>query len=640
MLLVMAIGVLVCLKAASTGLPRVLVDRLEECLSGEDFAVALEDVRFSPFGSASVDEVCFFEKGHAHHAMRLSGVRVRYRWGWNGYPIPRPVRLDVRKADIAALPFLSDDDEPSTASTDDRLPVAEADVSIRALRFLGTAAGRVRIHLRSDGRRLDFSNIHADISEPGAPPQVVRGDLTMEVSAPRAWPGRPPRPRTILAGRLSGQLVPATLNPTLERFGSESLPQIFSGFEFPVDPPRCDVLIEIREDRRRITTDITAGRCLYNGVPILRLAGVVEVDGDADDWTDVTVRGLEVARPEGHATGNLHFDFRRHGMELDATSTLDFAHLAKIADILPSVPWDSYETTGGNTATASGFIAFEEATEPSRLRGRLSAGAFSFRRRVPARNLAADLSIDGDDIRFSGIRATVYDGNFSASVRLWLDPDTDHQMLAVTSTVERASVGLINHDLFGGLEDDPGRADACLDAILDTDAEDPLRTATGNFSAKVRDARLFRTPLFAGFTDFLARNVPGVDLLVTQDDLDAKAVISDNGLHIRELRIEGPLLSVQGEGAYWFSDYLDLGVRVHLFRHRTIVGKTLRVLLYPVSKLFEMEATGPLRNPEWSPTTLTLSGRGKPTNEQKYGSDGGAAGATSTAGGAETGGAP
>ena len=619
----LVIVALVILKVASSGIPSVLVERLaDSCSSAVGFAVEFEDVRVTPFGSGSIGEIRLYDKGSTLPGMTFLGTKVQYRWSWfkEGPPV-LPTRLEIRDADVRSLDLFDNEDESgaeSGAAAITALPVFTTDIAIRNLRFLGTPAGRVRVHMDSDGRRLTLSNIRANIAERGAPPQNVGGELTLHVVPPPQPRRGPPRPRRILEGRLSGNLVPAGLNPILHYFESETLPEIFSGFEFPVDPPRADVLIDIRADSRSITADVTGGRCLYNGVPIMRFSGVVEVLGDGDDWTDVKVRGLEITRPEGRASANVHFDFRRHGMIFDASSTLDFAHLAKIVDILSSIPWDSYETSGGNNAVASGYYAFSESAEPSDIRGRITAGAFSFRRRVPARDLSADLRVDGENYRFSDIHANLYGGTFDGSARLWPAPDSGDMMLAVTGAVQNASVGLVNYDLFGGLDDDPGVVNLRFDAILNADS-DPLRSATGHLSTSVRGARLFRTPLFAGFTDFLSENVPGLDIIVTQDDAQATAVIGDNGIHFDTVRIEGPLVSISGDGSYWFSDYLDFGFRVHLLKHRTFVGKALKYILYPLSKLFEMEVTGPLLDPSWAPTTLALSSRAKPTDEQKYG---------------------
>lgn len=615
---ILVFAVLIALKTASTGLPRILVDRLEDSLSTDTVAVELENVQVTPFGRASIGCVRLFQRGIPLPAMTFVGAQANYRWTTSGGGLSmRPTRLDIREAAIATLDlFLEEESSDDTELTE--IPSGSIDVSIRSLRFLGTPAGRVRVHVDSDGRRLELTNIRANIAERGAPPQNVAGEITIHLRPAPTPPGRPPRPRRLLEGHLAGNLVPAGLNPVLHYFESESLPEIFSGFEFPSDPPHADATIDIREDSRNITVNVTGADCLYNGVPVMRFSGIVEVLGDADDWTDVKIRGLEVNRPEGRASGNIHFDFRRHGMIFDATSSLDFAHFAKIADILSSVPWDTYETAGGNFATASGYYAFSESQEPSDVRGRLSASSFSLRRRVPARDLAANFRVDHEEYIFSDIHANLYGGEFDASARLWPDPDSGDLMLAATGAVANASVGLVNHDLFGGLEDDPGTANVRFDIILDID-NDPLRSATGHLSGRVRDARLFRTPLFSGFTDFLSENVPGIDLLVTQDDAEASAIISDNGAHFDMVRVEGPLVSISGDGTYWFSDYLDFGFRVHLFKYRTIVGKTLKYLLYPVSKLLEVEATGPVRSPSWSPTTLTLSRRARLTDEQKYG---------------------
>jgi len=109
--------------------------------------------------------------------------------------------------------------------------------------------------------------------------------------------------------------------------------------------------------------------------------------------------------------------------------------------------------------------------------------------------------------------------------------------------------------------------------------------------------------------------VPGVDFILSQNNLNATYRIDDGGIQFSELTIEGNIFSIIANGNYWFDDGLDFGVRVGLLRQRTFLGRILRVVLFPVSKLFELEVTGSLDNPSWSPTTLTLRRRRERTRD-------------------------
>jgi len=610
---------LALLQIASTGVPRPLLDRLEDRLAAQGLYADFEDVRLSLFGHGSVGRARVYRHGALFPDVELENALVSFRWRWRkGRPLPEPQRVDLDVARVRSLAFL---DALRAAASDDArgsvgtLPPLQVSVAAGAVEAFGAQARRLRVAVRTLPHSVRFENIHLAFDGDAATREEVRGELALLLPGHREVAPQATSPA--LRGSLYGRLAPTRLSPVFRALGSESVPEIFEAFDFPSLPPDITASIDFREDRRRITVDIDARRCQYNGVPILDASARVEVYG-RDDWDGVHIRNLAVTRPEGRADADLRFDFLRHGVFVDASSTLDFAHLAAIVDILHGVPWDTYETSGGNRATAKGFYGFSASEDPTDLRGALSAGAFSLRRRVPVRNLSATFRVDDAGYHFPDIRGRLYDGEATARADLFPDAG-DLLRVDYAVAVTNASTALVSQDLFHeSVAGDPGRADLRLAASLVLD-DDPLRTAVGTVSGRVRNARLYQTPLFAGFTDFMARNVPGVDFLVNQDDLDFTADISDNALRFTDLRVEGALFSIVGEGNYWFTDHLDLGIQVRLFKNRTWVGKVLKVALYPVSKLFEIEVTGPVGNPSWTPTTLTLSGRTEATEEQKYG---------------------
>ncbi len=615
--LIAALFVLVLLQIASSGVPRPLLDRLEERLALHGVYADLEDVRLSLLGNGSVGNAKVYRHGSLFPDIELDNARVSFRWRWHkGRPLVDPQRIDLERLRVRSLDFLDtllpDDDG---GGGDGALPPVQLSVAIGAVEVFGAKAHHLRVAARSTPHSLRFENLHLDFADRGTAREEVRGELAL------LFPGHrelaPGADSPSIRGSLYGRLAPTRISPVFRSFDAEDVPEIFEAFEFPSQPPDVTVEVDFRDNRRRIDVDIDARRCLYNGVPVLDASARIEVYG-RDDWDGVHIRNLAVNRPEGRADADLRFDFRRHGVFVDASSTMDFAHLAGIVDILSGVPWETYETSGGNRATAKGYYGFSASETPTDLRGTLSAGAFSLRRRVPVQNVSASFRIDDDGYHFPDIRGRLYGGE--ASARVDIRPDAEDMLhIGFEAAVSNAATALISQDIFHeAVPEDPGRADVHVAASLALD-DDPLRSATGTLSGRVRNARLYQTPLFAGFTDFMARNVPGVDFLVNQDDLDFAADISNNALRFTKLRIEGGLFSISGDGNYWFTDHLDLGVTVHLLKNRTWVGKVLKVALYPVSKLFEIEVTGPVGNPSWTPTTLTLSGRTKVTEEQKYG---------------------
>ena len=603
--LVLVLAVAALLKIAADGLPPSILRRIEDSLSTADFSVRLDDVRVFINGTARIRSLRVFRNGRMLPDVEASRSKVLFDWVWEGGPRPRIRRFEAANATFRDA-FWKDmmasreGAPPLTLPAFTPVKIAVGEVDALGIR----TEGRVRAVFSSDGHTLGISEIRADF----APDERIEGSASISVDGKSDI-------------QLRGSLVPSRIVPALRAFHLNAVANIFGDFELPDGPARADFRMERDGEQRHLLSHVRLANGRYHEVPVLAAAATIRMDGSkANGWDGVRIENLEVRRPEGNALANLFFDFRRKGVVVDATSTLDFQHLAKIIGILSFIPWDTYETTGGDRAEAHGFYAFSDATEPTAIGGRISSGSFSFRRRVPVRDVSGEFRVDGGTYRFSNIRGRIYGGDGRGAVTLAHDDDR-HLWVDFETSVTNADFALVSKDLFKNWKGaaEGGTVDLSTAARFDASAASILRTMEGTLSGRIRGARLYRTPLFAGLTDFMASNVPGIDGLVTQEDLDVEAEISDNGMHFTDLHVDGTLFSIAGEGSYWFSDYVDLGVKVHLLRHGTWVGQALRVVLYPVSKLFEMEATGPISNVSWAPTTLSLSRRRRATDEQKYG---------------------
>jgi hypothetical protein len=119
---------------------------------------------------------------------------------------------------------------------------------------------------------------------------------------------------------------------------------------------------------------------------------------------------------------------------------------------------------------------------------------------------------------------------------------------------------------------------------------------------KLRDAAITRVPLFAGLTDFLARNVVGVDLLVMQSDSDISLSVTNGLVNVDRLSIDGNMLSIVSRGK-WRIDAPDLPVegvaQVRFFHSRSVIGFLARIVTIPVSKLMEFRVYGPINKARW-----------------------------------------
>lgn len=600
---------LVCvLKIASDGLPRIVVDALEESISSSECLFELEDVRVS-FRRLYIGKLSLFPAHSFSASVEAQRVSIPYRWGLHkSNLIPRPSAIDIGKASLRSDHFFASTN--STASSPSPLPFdfGSLPISCSDLNAFGLPLSRLRTTLVKTPHGIHFDRIRFY----AGPKERIAGELFLSQKSPSA-------PFT-LTGHVSGTLRPPRANPVLRQFDLDDVADIFSDFELPSEPATIDIRFLFGEGKQFFKSTVSIHNFLYQSVPVQSASALISLENDGfHGWNNLRIQDLAVVRPEGRADADLFFDFARHGLLVNhATSTLDFPHLAKIIGILSGIPWNSFELSGGSRAEASGFVAFSAATEPTDLRGTLSIGQLSYKRRMPLQQISTSFLVGDSVYQFPDCKARLYDGEATGNARLHYDAQGD---LKITSevTLTQAKTALLSHDLFRRESpDDPGLADLQTQFEMNITTNE-LRSLTGTVSGKIRNARLYQTPLFAGFTDFMARNIPGIDFLVNQDNLDIEASLFDNGMHFSTLRVEGTLFTISGEGSYWFSDNLNLAVKIHLLRNSTFLGKLLKVALYPVSKLFEMEVKGPIRAPSWIPTTLTLSSRSEATDEEKYG---------------------
>jgi hypothetical protein len=114
---------------------------------------------------------------------------------------------------------------------------------------------------------------------------------------------------------------------------------------------------------------------------------------------------------------------------------------------------------------------------------------------------------------------------------------------------------------------------------------------------------LMRIPLFAGLTDFLGRNVPGVDALVMQSNATMPFTVTNGQVRVEQFRLEGNVFSLTADGCCRLTapGYpLDGVAKLRFFRQKTLAGMLARLVTLPLSKMMEFRVSGPVTRPDWN----------------------------------------
>jgi hypothetical protein len=112
-------------------------------------------------------------------------------------------------------------------------------------------------------------------------------------------------------------------------------------------------------------------------------------------------------------------------------------------------------------------------------------------------------------------------------------------------------------------------------------------------------------PIFGGLTAFLSKVVPGVDFVLGQNDFSADFELRDRSILSEHVAVEGGVFSLQGKGVCGFDGNLNYAVQVKLMREHPLFAKLIRLITWPLSKLFEFRLSGTVAKPEWYPINFS-----------------------------------
>jgi hypothetical protein len=103
----------------------------------------------------------------------------------------------------------------------------------------------------------------------------------------------------------------------------------------------------------------------------------------------------------------------------------------------------------------------------------------------------------------------------------------------------------------------------------------------------------------------MAKLVPGLDFVLRQGDLSLDYTLAGGKVRSDNVSVEGDVLSLSGRGDYFLDERLDFLVQVKLMRESPIVGRLLRLITWPLSKLFEFRVAGTRSEPVWYPVNFS-----------------------------------
>jgi len=214
----------------------------------------------------------------------------------------------------------------------------------------------------------------------------------------------------------------------------------------------------------------------------------------------------------------------------------------------------------------------------------------------------------GPKIHVTNAVCALYGGSASGSFDMTLAPGSTNLPYLIDFNVSKMDVQQMQQHLERPPRD---RAMGLMTGYvkLKSDFTDHyLAHAEGRGSVSVEDGELADLPIFAAFSNVMRKVMPGFNFF-SITSLRCDFTFHEGLVKTENAVFMGDLFSASATGHYSHPEGYDANVRVNVFSNKGI-GKVIRVLTSPVSRLFEMNLTGTLDEPVWRLKNFTSSQEG------------------------------
>lgn len=396
-----------------------------------------------------------------------------------------------------------------------------------------------------------------------------------------------------------GMELDARLDPNdLIPFLTSNQTRLVRRFTFPDAHPQFRGSVEFHPGAKDylIGGSLSAKAFTYRGVEVDSMSTTIRYSNRT-----VVLNPWTFARPEGETRGSLSADLAQERIEVDLESTMNPLAVAGMVGPRLHHALTAWRFEGPAWMHARGTVD----TAPGETNTDLlldARGERMGRGRWMADTAAFTLHARGGTYSVTNLAGRAYDGDFTATVQV--EPATaglEHRY-AVVAALTNADFAKVAEG-YARPADTPigGRAHLTLQITgIVADAFGPATRGNGTLS--IEDGALFRLPLLGGLSDLLSRIVPGLGF-ASQTDLSCTYTIADGAITTEDLRLAGDLLSMKSRGDLEFDGHLQFRVEVQLLR-RGPLAFLLRLITFPVTKLFEFQLGGTLAEPKWRPVNL------------------------------------
>lgn len=598
-------------------IPRPLLERALAYADMEDYALQIKRATYSPGGGLSVYGVELLPK-HSTDDGLITAESIHIEFSPSPFV---PLRKRLRKVTVVRpffpyLPPKSGKEVTPVPPPPDLPRIDPFELEVKDPDILGIHARRLTALASMRGHNLSFRAINILW-----PDKALRVDASLVLDLETR----------ILETKINGHVYPSNILPLMlpRRVNSSVVLREAEKFQEIREPVRAEADLSIHIDTAdfdlKLALDVPP--CTYNGVPLESIKGNLEAC-ETNITTTVRLSPIEARGRGGELYGRLTYCDGDNQVIFTSKTAMDLPNLFDIIGVLNEGELSVVNCAIPPRVEASGIVSvsktMEGATNNATGKVTLEKGSILNFNVV---NTTADFQLTGFSILFNNLSGRAAHGG---DLRGWINfdfPDYD-----ATRTVFHSELNFKNIDMLDVLHavnvtnTQMGKLTGKM-RLNSTTGTNALERLCGSGHIDFSHGVITQIPLFAGFTAYLARNVPGISSLVDQSSGSMDFTITNGVLHTENAFIEGSVFSIKAHGTYDIAhDRLDFVARANIFKNKSIVGKITHIVTFPFTKLLlEFKVFGPLEKTDWSyvsilerisDTSTSLFGRKKEKEEK------------------------
>lgn len=605
---------LLCLSEIS--LPEFVIEcATRRILSSDDWLLRIDSARLRPSGRLTLKGIRLLDRKKAEAVPFLAVERVSMEFSPlrmllrprgairsmtvvrmkmprlpDGYYIPDSI-------EFPGSPDFTERDEPIEMDIPDLEPFGVSLVEPDILDLRAKAVTVKSVSARAGV--LSFDGVRVAFPDRDAKMEVV-GSCELDVPGQR------------VRGGVHGQARQPNIRPMLQALditNSYQFIDAFTGVVTPVDAG-CKFDVNLRNSDLSLLLDLHPTGGAYRGVPLKTVQGNIDLRVFVRDHFQnayITVGPVDVRMADGtYMTGTVVYENTNdigYVSFRGVQSVTSLSNALAVADVLNDGTLDCLQPETPPAITLDGIMAVDPAhAATNRIDGTLAFDRGTFFG-IPLVSARTVFRLRGDRVEFAHGRSSMPHGGDIAGEGEISFPGFREDNASFGVKVSGRGISLEDVTSVLGIEGG-GDMSGKISGRVEFTAPFSDRLASGlngSASVSVKDGRLARIRLFAGLTDYLAKNVPGVASLVDQSNAELECTITNGVVRTSKLNVSGDVFAITGGGTYSIpEDNLDLTFRVKLFKNGTIIEKLATPITWTFSKLLmEFKVTGSMDSPRW-----------------------------------------